>query len=76
MICQAKPNADTYACLFTELKARQSRGLISADTLLLVIEDPVKGIGSGGATLNALLVITEHLASQAGYTVGWVGWVG
>ena len=36
---------------------------------MLVIDDPVEGIGSGGATLNALLVITEHLASQAGYTV-------
>ncbi|KAF6026786.1 FUK [Bugula neritina] len=52
-----------------ELKARQSKGLIDKDTLTLVIDDPVKGIGSGGATLNALLVIAENLAAQAGYTV-------
>ncbi|XP_067928995.1 L-fucose kinase-like [Watersipora subatra] len=61
----------TASCdaLNRELKARQSRGLIPEETILLVIDDPVQGIGSGGATLNALLVITEHLASLAGYTV-------
>ena len=62
--------ADTECNFYVlELIARQSKGLIPKDTLLLVIDDPVKGIGSGGATLNALLVITENLASQAGYTV-------
>lgn len=52
------------------MTARQSKGHIDKDTVLLVINDPVDGIGSGGATLNALLVITEHLAAEAGYTVG------
>lgn len=63
------PTARYNELLFAELMARQSKGLIPKDTLLLVIDDPVKGIGSGGATLNALLVISENLASQAGYTV-------
>ena len=65
--------ADTECNFYVlELIARQSKGLIPKDTLLLVIDDPVKGIGSGGATLNALLVITENLASQAGYTVWYL----
>ena len=54
---------------FSELKARQSQGLISDDTLLLTVADPASRVGSGGATLNALLVATEHLSSKAGYTV-------
>ena len=37
--------------------------------LLLAIDDPKPGIGSGSATLNALLVVTEHLSARAGYTV-------
>ena len=28
---------------------------------MLAIEDPAKGVGSGGATLNALYVTAEHL---------------
>lgn len=57
----------SFSC--SELDARQSKCYIDKDTVLLVISDPIEGIGSGGATLNALLVITEHLAAQAGYTV-------
>ena len=39
---------------------------------LLVVPDPGDdcggGVGSGGATLNALLVATEHLSARAGHT--------
>lgn len=53
----------------TELELRQSKGLISKDTLVLALEDPRGGVGSGGATLNALLVVTEHLSAKAGFQV-------
>ena len=55
----------------TELELRQSKGLISKDTLVLALEDPRGGVGSGGATLNALLVVSEHLSAKAGFQV-WV----
>ena len=55
----------------TELELRQSKGLISKDTLVLALEDPRGDVGSGGATLNALLVATEHLSAKAGFQV-WV----
>ena len=38
--------------------------------LILTLEDPKGGVGSGGATLNALLVVTEHLSAKAGFRVG------
>ncbi|NXP04191.1 FUK kinase, partial [Thinocorus orbignyianus] len=37
--------------------------------LLLAVEDPWAPLGSGGATLNALLVAAEHLSARAGCTV-------
>ncbi|NWS47635.1 FUK kinase, partial [Probosciger aterrimus] len=37
--------------------------------LLLAVEDPWACLGSGGATLNALLVAAEHLSARAGCTV-------
>ena len=33
------------------------------------MEDPEVHVGSGGATLNALLVAAEHLSARAGFTV-------
>ncbi len=52
-----------------ELKLRQKKGLIPKSTLLLSVEDPRCKVGSGGATLNALLVVAEHLSALSGYTV-------
>ncbi|XP_072169191.1 L-fucose kinase-like [Diadema setosum] len=52
-----------------ELDLRQKKGHIGANTLLLTVEDPLFRVGSGGATLNALLVIAEHLSQQQGYSV-------
>lgn len=39
--------------------------------LLLTLEDPKARVGSGGATVNALLVVTEHLSAEAGYEVSF-----
>lgn len=51
------------------LRQRQSYGLIEKSTIILTVNDPQEKIGSGGATLNALLVATEHLSAKAGYSV-------
>ena len=48
---------------------RQKREQIPPQTLLLAVEDPETRVGSGGATLNALLVAAEHLSARAGFTV-------
>lgn len=55
--------------LIAELEIRQKREQIPAGTLLLAVEDPQTRVGSGGATLNALLVAAEHLSARAGFTV-------
>lgn len=56
-------------CLPPELEIRRDRGSLGRETILLTVEDPKAQVGSGGATLNALLVAAEHLSAQAGYTV-------
>ncbi|KAK3086211.1 hypothetical protein FSP39_015281 [Pinctada imbricata] len=53
----------------TELERRQSLGQIAKDVLLLTVEDPRSNVGSGGATINALLTVTEHLSANCGYSV-------
>lgn len=55
--------------LTAELEIRQKREQIPTRTLLLAVEDPEVHVGSGGATLNALLVVAEHLSARAGFTV-------
>lgn len=55
--------------LSPELEIHQSKGFLDKDVLLLTLEDPKARIGSGGATINALLVVTEHLSAKAGYEV-------
>ena len=57
-----------YLCI-VELDLYQAKGKFPADAVLIAIDDPKPGVGSGSATLNALLVITEHLSARAGYTV-------
>ncbi|XP_037265116.1 L-fucose kinase isoform X1 [Falco rusticolus] len=54
-----------------ELEARRRRGGLGPrpPPLLLAVEDPWARLGSGGATLNALLVAAEHLSARAGCTV-------
>jgi hypothetical protein len=55
--------------LVTVLHQRQRYGLIDKSTIILTVNDPLDKLGSGGATLNALLVATEHLSAKAGYSV-------
>ncbi|CAK8672641.1 L-fucose kinase-like [Clavelina lepadiformis] len=64
--CKTRQCAAAYQ---QQLELKQSRGLLSKDLIVFSIEDPQDDIGSGGATLNALLVATEHLSMKKGYTV-------
>nr|XP_023838860.1 L-fucose kinase [Salvelinus alpinus] len=67
LTCQHK---DSVYAFQRELEVRQQRGDLLQGTLLLTVSDPQEpGLGSGGATLNALLVAAEHLSARAGYTV-------
>lgn len=56
-------------CSLTVLRQRQRYGLIDKSTVLLTVNDPQEKLGSGGATLNALLVATEILSAKADYSV-------
>uniref|UniRef100_A0A2K5TJM9 Fucose kinase n=1 Tax=Macaca fascicularis TaxID=9541 RepID=A0A2K5TJM9_MACFA len=75
LTCQYKDSVQVFQ---RELEVRQKREQIPAGTLLLAVEDPEKRVGSGGATLNALLVAAEHLSARAGFTicVGVSLWIG
>ncbi|XP_037372010.1 L-fucose kinase [Talpa occidentalis] len=66
LTCQYK---DCVQVFQRELELRQKREQIPAGTVLLAVEDPETRVGSGGATLNALLVAAEHLSARAGFTV-------
>lgn len=66
LTCQHK---DSVYAFQRELEVRQKRGVLPDDALLLTVPDPHARLGSGGATLNALLVAAEHLSARAGYSV-------
>ncbi|XP_059402511.1 L-fucose kinase-like isoform X3 [Carassius carassius] len=66
LTCQHK---DSVYAFQRELDGRQKRGVLPADALLLTVPDPHARLGSGGATLNALLMAAEHLSARAGYSV-------
>ena len=46
-----------------------TRACALLQTHLMIAEDPIAHVGSGGATLNALLAVTEFLSSADGHTV-------
>ncbi|XP_067651598.1 L-fucose kinase-like isoform X1 [Haliotis asinina] len=52
-----------------ELELRQAKGYIDKDVILLTVEDPKSNVGSGGATINALLTVVEFISARKGYTV-------
>ncbi|XP_048253759.1 L-fucose kinase-like isoform X2 [Haliotis rufescens] len=52
-----------------ELEIRQAKGYIDRDVILLTVEDPKSNVGSGGATINALLTVVEFISARKGYTV-------
>ncbi|KAK7460328.1 hypothetical protein BaRGS_00038916 [Batillaria attramentaria] len=61
-------NKDWAHPLQSELEARQAKGQIDKDVILLTVEDPKSNVGSGGATINALLTVVEHISARQGYT--------
>ncbi|XP_042336778.1 L-fucose kinase isoform X2 [Sceloporus undulatus] len=66
LTCQHK---DSVSAFQKELEVRRARGFLGRNPILLTVEDPKVQVGSGGATLNALLVAAEHLSARAGHTV-------
>ena len=54
-----------------ELELRQTKGYIDKDVIVLTVEDPKSNVGSGGATINALLTITEYISAKQGYSVSF-----
>uniref|UniRef100_A0A8D3B8R9 L-fucose kinase n=1 Tax=Scophthalmus maximus TaxID=52904 RepID=A0A8D3B8R9_SCOMX len=60
----------------TELELRQQCGSLYEGALVLTVRDREEPVGSGGATLNALLVAAEHLSNRAGHTVSDVSMTG
>ncbi|KAK5866758.1 hypothetical protein PBY51_011308 [Eleginops maclovinus] len=66
LTCQHK---DSVLSFQRELELRQQRGSLSQGALVLTVRDRQEPLGSGGATLNALLVAAEHLSNRAGHTV-------
>ncbi|TWW75472.1 L-fucose kinase [Takifugu flavidus] len=66
LTCQHK---DSVYSFHRELELRQQRGSLPQDMLIATVTDRQQPLGSGGATLNALLVAVEHLSNRAGHTV-------
>ncbi|XP_068169500.1 L-fucose kinase [Antennarius striatus] len=66
LTCQYKDSVQSFQ---RELELRQQRCTLSPGALVLIVPDRQDSPGSGGATLNALLVAAEHLSNRAGYTV-------
>ncbi|CAJ1055837.1 L-fucose kinase [Xyrichtys novacula] len=66
LTCQHK---DSVYAFQRELELRQRRCSLSPSALVLTVRDRQEPLGSGGATLNALLMAAEHLSSSAGHTV-------
>ena len=54
-------------CVGKELELMKKYGSISTETTTVAIADPQPNIGSGGATINAVLVISEMLSAKEGY---------
>lgn len=67
-MCETIASCD-YNCFYLEIELRQRKLLIHPETLILCVVDPKPNIGSGGATLNAVLHVTEHISALQGYTV-------
>lgn len=55
--------------MFAEIEYLKSKKRIPETLCVLTIEDPADNIGSGAATLNALLVATEFLSAKSNYMV-------
>lgn len=63
------PSVSSVIATEKEIKYLKKKRIIPDDLCVLTIEDPAKNIGSGAATLNALLVATEHLSVKQNFMV-------
>lgn len=61
-----------FSVFCIELEIRQEKGYIDKDVILLTAEDPKSQVGSGGATLNALLMVSEYISAKQGFTVSYL----
>ncbi|KAF8786462.1 L-fucose kinase like protein [Argiope bruennichi] len=52
-----------------EIEFLKKKGRIPSSVCVLTIEDPAKNLGSGAATLNALLMAVEYLSAKQNYMV-------
>ena len=55
-----------------ECSIRQMKALIHPETTILCVVDPLPNIGSGGATVNAIVHVTEYISALEGHTVSFV----
>ncbi|CAF1213343.1 unnamed protein product [Rotaria magnacalcarata] len=69
VIVVTAPDQESVYAFYIVLRQRQRYGLIDKSTVILTVNDPQDKLGSGGATLNALLVATEFLSAKTGYSL-------
>ena len=69
VIAVTAPTRDSAFAFQNELLIRQKKGIINRETAIITVDDPKPRIGSGSATLNALLIVSELLSSRAGFKI-------
>ena len=69
VIAVTAPTRDSALAYQAELIIRQKKGIINRETVIITVDDPRPRIGSGSATLNALLIVSELLSSKAGFKI-------
>ncbi|XP_059142125.1 L-fucose kinase-like [Physella acuta] len=62
-------NKEWTQTLQHELDIHHKKGYLGKDVIHLVVEDPKSNVGSGGATLNALVTVVEYMSARRGFTV-------
>lgn len=63
------PSSSSVAAVRREIEFMQKENRLPSGVDVLAIEDPAENIGSGAATLNALVIATEFLSVQQDYMV-------
>ena len=58
-----------YPLFVLECAIRQKNMLIHPKTTVLSVVDSSANIGSGGATINAIVYVTEYISALEGHTV-------
>ena len=69
VIAVTAPTRDSALAFQAELLMRQKKGIINRETAIITVDDPRPRIGSGSATFNALLIVSELLSSKAGFKI-------